>query len=122
MNPIGFSSGPYKITKHEAGVGLTLERFDDYWGGKPQLAGVELRSITDPAARFNALKVGEVHVAESIAPNNVLEAQKDSALVADNIQLPRASTLSNSDWIIASLSDSLFSRTISRTISNTNST
>ena len=93
MNPIGFSSGPYKITKHEAGVGLTLERFDDYWGGKPQLAGVELRSITDPAARFNALKVGEVHVAESIAPNNVLEAQKDSALVADNIQLPRASTL-----------------------------
>ena len=39
MNPIGFGSGPYKITKYEAGVGITLERFDDYWGGKPQLAG-----------------------------------------------------------------------------------
>lgn len=93
MNPIGFGSGPYKITKYEAGVGITLERFDDYWGGKPQLAGVELRSITDPEARFNALKVGEVHVADAIAPNNVLEAKKDSALVVNNIELPRASTL-----------------------------
>lgn len=93
MNPIGFSSGPYKISKHEAGVGLTLERFDGYWGGKPQLAGVEVRFIADAAARFNALKVGEVHVANSIAPNNVLEAKKDSALVVNTIELPRASTL-----------------------------
>lgn len=93
VNPIGFGSGPYKISKYEAGVGLTLERFDDYWGGKPQLTGVEMRFITDNAARFNALKVGEVHVADSIAPNNVLEAKKDSALVVNNIELPRASTL-----------------------------
>ncbi len=93
MNPIGFGSGPYKISQYEPGVGMTLVRFDAYWGGKPQLDGVELRAIVDAAARFNALKVGEVHVAHAIAPNNILEAKQNSALRVDHIELPRASTL-----------------------------
>ncbi len=93
VSPIGFGTGPYKISQFEPGVALTMVRFDDYWGGKPQLDGVEMRPIMDPSARFNALKAREVHIAYSIAPSNILEARKDSSLKIDNFDLPRTTTL-----------------------------
>ena len=92
-NPIGFATGPFKMVKHDAGVSMTYERFDGYWDGKPALDGVVVRFVTDHDGRYNALKVGEVQIADSVAPNHILEAKKDSHLRVDGIALPRSTTL-----------------------------
>lgn len=93
MNPIGFGTGPYKVVGYDSGASVTFERFDDYWGGKPQLDGVEVRFVSDSAARYNALKAGEIQVADSISPSHILEVANDDALKAEGINLPRSSTL-----------------------------
>lgn len=41
--PIGF--GPYKVTEVIPGEYMTLERFDDYWRGTPQMDGIEINFI-----------------------------------------------------------------------------
>ena len=93
MNPIGFGSGPFKITKYEPGVSLTFVRFDEYWGGKATLDGVEVLTIMDHTARYNALKAGEVQIADSVLPGKILELKKDSAYRVEGIALPRSTTL-----------------------------
>lgn len=93
MTSIGFGSGPFKITKDEPGVSLTLVRFDEYWGGKAALNGVEVLTIMDHTARYNALKAGEVRIADSVLPGKILEFKKDSAYKVEGIALPRSTTL-----------------------------
>lgn len=55
----GFYSGPFRavsLTPEQ----LTLDAVADAWDGAPKLAGVDVRFIRDPLARFNALKTGEI--------------------------------------------------------------
>lgn len=58
--PIG--SGPYRITKVEAGALVELERFDDYWAGspkgKPAIQKLSIRFVPDPATELTELLAG----------------------------------------------------------------
>ncbi|MET8975399.1 ABC transporter substrate-binding protein [Streptomyces sp. NPDC004539] len=65
-NPVGTATGPFEVTKLTGTTSATLDRFDDYWGGRAQAAGVDARFIADGTARANALRTGEVDVAEAI--------------------------------------------------------
>ena len=55
----GFYSGPFRATALTPEQ-LTLEAVPEAWDGAPRLAGVEVRFIRDPLARFNALRTGEI--------------------------------------------------------------
>ncbi|RAS66898.1 peptide/nickel transport system substrate-binding protein [Lentzea atacamensis] len=66
VTPIGTGTGPFKITKLTGKTGATLDRFDDYWGGQAKAAGIDVSWIADGAARTNALRSGEVDIAEWI--------------------------------------------------------
>jgi peptide/nickel transport system substrate-binding protein len=55
----GFFSGAFRATALTADQ-LTLDAVPDAWDGAPKLAGVDVRFIRDPLARFNALKTGEI--------------------------------------------------------------
>lgn len=94
MTPVGFGSGPFKITKVTPGVGISLVRFDEYWDGAPKLATVEVRFVKDSTARFNGLKSGEFQVADAISPSDFLKAKADKDLVAKPVDLPRSTNLS----------------------------
>ncbi|MBE1553306.1 oligopeptide ABC transporter substrate-binding protein [Sporosarcina limicola] len=59
--PIGF--GPYKVVKVVSGESVLYERFDDYWGGKPNLKSVVLK-VVNSASVLEALKKGEVDIAK----------------------------------------------------------
>lgn len=65
-NPVGTATGPFEISKVTGTTAATLDRFDDYWGGRAQASGVDARFIADGTARANALRTGEVDVAEAI--------------------------------------------------------
>ncbi|MGN7764097.1 ABC transporter substrate-binding protein [Paenibacillus sp. 22594] len=58
--PVG--SGPFKFKEYKAGEYLTLERFDNYFGGKPHLDSVTYRIAKDANAANLALQNGEINV------------------------------------------------------------
>jgi peptide/nickel transport system substrate-binding protein len=66
VDPVGTATGPFELTKTSGSTAATLDRFDDYWGGRAQSAGVDARFIADGTARTNALRTGQVDIAESV--------------------------------------------------------
>lgn len=61
QNPIG--TGPFKVKKIQPGEFVELERFDDYWQGKPYLDGVVYK-IVDANLTEGLLQNGEVDIME----------------------------------------------------------
>lgn len=60
-------TGPFYLDSFRPGESYTLKRFDQYWKeGEPYLDEVVLRVITDPVVRLNALRSGEVDMAEEM--------------------------------------------------------
>ncbi len=65
-DPVGTATGPFEITKVSGGGSATLDRFDDYWGGRAQASGIDARFVKDGTARANAVRTGDVDIAEAI--------------------------------------------------------
>ena len=66
VDPVGTATGPFELTKVTGSTAATLDRFDDYWGGLAQASGIDARFIADGTARTNALRTGQVDIAEAI--------------------------------------------------------
>ena len=64
--PVG--SGPYKVTDRRIKEGWTLERYDGYWGDKPQVRTAVFKVIPEPSTRVAALKVGEIDFVANFPP------------------------------------------------------
>jgi peptide/nickel transport system substrate-binding protein len=64
-------TGPYKLKSFKPGVSTVGVRNDNYWkAGQPYLDQIELVSISDSAARINALLAGDVHLINSVDPRS----------------------------------------------------
>ncbi|MFC4329673.1 ABC transporter substrate-binding protein [Streptomyces andamanensis] len=66
VNPVGTGTGPFTLAEVEGSTSARLDRFDDYWGGRAQSAGIDARFIADGTARANALRTGQVDIAEAV--------------------------------------------------------
>lgn len=67
----GVGTGPYKLKTFKPGVTTVGVRNDSYWkAGRPYLDQIELISISDDAARVNALLSGDVHLINSVDPRS----------------------------------------------------
>jgi peptide/nickel transport system substrate-binding protein len=64
--PVGTATGPFEITEVNGGTSATLDRYDDYWDGLAHAAGVDVRFVKDGTARANAVRTGDVDIAEAI--------------------------------------------------------
>ncbi|MFO8059344.1 MAG: ABC transporter substrate-binding protein [Bacillota bacterium] len=58
-HPLG--TGPFKFVEWRPEEKVVLERFEDYWEGRPYLDRVEYVSIPEPSVRLIALETGEAH-------------------------------------------------------------
>lgn len=65
-DPVGAGTGPYRLAAVQGTSAATLQRFDGYWGGRPKLPGVDVRFLSDGAARAGALRAGEVDVVNAV--------------------------------------------------------
>ncbi|MDI5791016.1 ABC transporter substrate-binding protein [Bacillus licheniformis] len=54
QQPVG--TGPFQVSSFEAGHKIELERYDDYWDGKPKLKHVTFSFNEDANARVMALQ------------------------------------------------------------------
>ncbi|MGW1781090.1 ABC transporter substrate-binding protein [Streptomyces sp. NPDC002143] len=66
VDPVGTATGPFELTKVTGTTVADLDRFDDYWGGRAQASGIDVRFVADGTARANALRTGQVDLAEAI--------------------------------------------------------
>ncbi|WP_338897084.1 ABC transporter substrate-binding protein [Streptomyces sp. TG1A-60] len=66
VSPVGTGTGPFEITKLTGKSKARLDRFDGYWGGKAKAPGIDVSWIADGTARANALRGGDVDIAEWI--------------------------------------------------------
>ena len=57
-NPVG--TGPFKFVRWVEGQSVEMVANDDYWGGRPKLAGITWKLIPSESARVLALRAGEV--------------------------------------------------------------
>nr|WP_256251772.1 ABC transporter substrate-binding protein [Streptomyces sp. yr375] len=78
VDPVGTATGPFKIAKVAGATAADLVRFDDYWGGRAQASGIDVRFIADGTARANALRTGQVDLAESIPVAQAATLDADS--------------------------------------------
>ncbi len=64
-NPVG--AGPYKLTECDMGQSITMERFDNYYGGEANIEKVIFKIVPDTDARAMQLKAGEIDMAQITA-------------------------------------------------------
>ena len=81
LHPVG--TGPFKFSEWVQDERVELTRYDDFWGGRPKLAKVVMRPITEAGARVIAVKSGDVQLATSVQPEQLSELQADSNLTVD---------------------------------------
>ncbi|MDN3025282.1 ABC transporter substrate-binding protein [Streptomyces sp. S.PB5] len=65
-DPVGHATGPFELTGTMGATAATLDRYDDYWGGRAQASGIDVKFIADGTARANALRTDQVDLAEAI--------------------------------------------------------
>ncbi len=74
-NPVG--TGPYKFVRWIPGQEVVLERFDGYWGDKPEAEGARYVFRSESAVRAAMVKVGEADIAPNIALQDATDANMD---------------------------------------------
>ena len=76
-NPIG--SGPYRLVEFIGDDVITVEAFDEYWGGTPPAASIRFRDVPEVSSRIASLITGEAHIIDAVPITQlpILEAQGD---------------------------------------------
>ena len=72
--PVG--TGPYLFESRTVGESIKLKANPDYWGEKPSVTEVELRTLEDESARLAALKAGEVDLVFNLSPDYAKQVPK----------------------------------------------
>jgi peptide/nickel transport system substrate-binding protein len=72
-------TGPFKFVEWIPDDRITVERNDEWWGPRPNLARIIFRSIPDNSARFAELQAGTVHQAD-LAQTDLAMASDDPAI------------------------------------------
>lgn len=86
LKPVG--TGPYAITEFIPGQKLVWERYEKYWGEKPDLQKATVTRINEMAARITALKNGEADIITNVPPDQIGTIEKDPSLKVVGLQTP----------------------------------
>ncbi len=83
--PIG--TGAYKLLDYNPGNHITLERFDDYWKGKPEVKKVTFKNMNNSEELKNALVGREIDIVP-LASEYVEEIENTEGLDVKSVQTP----------------------------------
>ena len=93
LDPFGTCTGPFVPTSEVSQQSLTLERNGDYWGGDVQLAGAEVRFITNGATRAAQVQTGEADISLSIPVASLSSLETADGVKVNKADSPRTATL-----------------------------
>lgn len=90
--PIG--TGPFKVVQWNRDQQLVLQGFDKHWRGAPPLKNLIIVPVKDNTTRVQRLTRGEVHLVDSLAPQDFDAASKNPQLVTQELSGMNVSYLS----------------------------
>jgi peptide/nickel transport system substrate-binding protein len=93
IDPFGHCTGPFVPVSEKAKQSLTLDRNENYWGGDVQLAGAEVRFITDGATRAAQVQTGEADISLSIPASGLASLRNAPDVTVLKADSPRTATL-----------------------------
>jgi len=73
-------TGPFRYASWEPKGDLVLDRFDDYWRGKPAWERVIRKEIPNDSSRLASLKAGQVDVINYVSSVDYLALERDSSV------------------------------------------
>ncbi len=90
--PVG--TGPFKFVSGKLDDQIVLERFDDYYGGSPDLPPVGpapikraiFKMVPEPATRIAGLKAGELGIVQAIPPDLIASLEADENIVVKYVE------------------------------------
>ncbi len=85
--PVG--TGPFKFVEWVHGDHITLIRNDDYWGGKPNLDKIIIKTVKEDSTRVMMLQSGDAHLIVRIPPEDVPRLEKDAKIKLDSTETLR---------------------------------
>ncbi len=83
LAPVG--TGPFKVKKFTPNVEVQLERYDDYWGGKPKLKEATFAFNEDANVRALALQSKEADIVYNLPSETIEAVKKNSSLRIESI-------------------------------------
>lgn len=89
VDPVNHCTGPFRITEWDAKQYVTLERYDDYWGGEAKLAGGQIRFIPDANTRATMIRTGEAQIARLVPPTSVSQLSSTAGVTVAEVAAPR---------------------------------
>jgi peptide/nickel transport system substrate-binding protein len=72
--PVGV--GPYKMVDYRQGEYIDIERFEEYYGKKPQIKKARIYFVGEDSTRLAKLKAGEVDLIQNVPFTDVKELEK----------------------------------------------
>ncbi|MBB1251795.1 ABC transporter substrate-binding protein [Streptomyces sp. OF3] len=90
VDPIGAGTGAFILKRVDGTSSATLDRNDDYWGGRPKAPGIDVRFVPDGTARAAALRSGEADIVEAVPVSQASLLEKDQIT---EVPMPRTNTL-----------------------------
>lgn len=71
LNTHSAGSGPYKLAAWKPNESLVLDRFDDYYQGKPGFRRIFFRHVLDPTSQMLLLQKGDVDIARGLTGEQI---------------------------------------------------
>jgi peptide/nickel transport system substrate-binding protein len=78
-------TGPYRFVSYSPGDRIEMDRYDGYWGKKPDWDHVSYRVISNDAARSAALLAGDVGIIEFVPPIDLPKLRTDPRVTLSEV-------------------------------------
>jgi len=94
FNQLPIGTGPYRVVGFTAADQIVMRAHEEYWGGPPTADAVVFRALPETATRITALLNGEIDIAASVPPDQLVAIERSSGVrvvrsVLDNLHLLR---------------------------------
>jgi len=82
-------TGPFKFVEWVHGDHLTMVRNDDYWGGKPHLDKITVKTVKEDSARVMMLQSGDAQLIVRIPSEDIPRLERDATVKLDSTETLR---------------------------------
>jgi ABC-type transport system substrate-binding protein len=82
-------TGPFKFVEWVHGDHLTMVRNDEYWGGKPRLDKIIVKTVREDSARVMMLQSGDAQLIVRIPSEDIPRLEKDPNISLDSTETLR---------------------------------
>ncbi len=69
-------TGPFRLEQHRGTEGMSVTRWDGYWGPKPEWQRVDVRVMSNDASRMAALLAGDVDLIEEVPTGDAARIER----------------------------------------------